>query len=297
MPPLLTPARLGVVMALAAVIGWSANTIFSRLLAEQVPPFTLSLLRTVVALVVFAPFTARAFCREWPLFRERFVFYSFLALTGLGFYNALVSLAGQTTTALNMSLLATTTPVFTILLSRLWLKDPLTPRRIFGIIAAISGVAVLITRGNLALLAQFQFHPGDVYMIGASFIFAFYSVGIRFKSTKINNNSLILFTFLVSAAVLLPISAWEIASGMPILLTGQSAGGVIYLGLIASVFCYICWTGAISRIGPANVALIYYTIPIFTGLQAVFILGEPLLWPHFAGGGLIIAGVLAATRR
>lgn len=293
----MTSARLGVLLALVTVIGWSANVIFARLLAQQVPPFTLSLLRTVVALGVFAPFALGVFLRKWPIIRDRLGFYIFLSLTGLGLFNAMVYVAGHTTTAINMSLLSTSSPVFTIVLSRLFLGEPLTVRRIIGIVSAVCGVAMLTTRGDLALLADLEFHEGDLYMLGGSFIFACYNVGLRFKSPDLDNNSLILTTFIVSILFLLPLSAWEVFSGQPVLLTAESITGILYLGIVASILCYICWTAAIARIGPGNVALIYYTIPLFTGLQAVLILGEPLLWIHFAGGGLIIAGVIVATRR
>ena len=293
---MLTQTRAGVLLALGATVGWSANILFSRMLAEQVPPFTLSLLRSLVALVAFAPFTYKAFLRAWPIIRARPGFYILMSLTGLGYYNSMVYMAGRTTTVVNMSLLATSSPVFTLLLSRFFLGDPLTPRRILGILAAVCGIALLTTRGDLALLLGLRFYIGDVYMIAASLIFACYTVGIRKKDPDLDNNPLILTTFIVSCIFLLPMSAWEFASGGVFLVTTQSVIGILYLGLIASIFCYICWTNAIARIGPGNTALIYYLLPVFSGIEAVLILGEPVLWVHFAGGGLIIAGVLTATR-
>ncbi len=77
----------------------------------------------------------------------------------------------------------------------------------------------------------------------------------------------------------------------------MSLTGIVYLGLVASIFCYICWNGAVARIGAASVALIYYMMPLFSGASGILLLGEPLRWFHFAGGALVITGVAVATRR
>ncbi len=289
-------ARTGALLALAATVGWSMNFLFSRWLADAIPPFTLSFARTLAAAALFAPFALRGFIREWPAVKERWFFHAVLALSGLGLFNALIYCAGRTTTVVNMALLATSSPVFTLILARIIQGEALTRRRGAGIIMAVSGVILLTLRGDVAALLSLRFNAGDLFMLAGSFIFAFYNVQVRSKSAKVGNNTLIMAMFLFSLAGLLPFVVWETASGMPLTWSARVVGGIAYLGAVASVFCYWCWTRAIAAIGPGNAALIYYTIPLFSGLEAVLILGEALRWFHFAGGGLIIAGVVAATR-
>lgn len=289
--------KTGVLLALGATVGWSFNVLFARLLAGVVPPFTLILLRCIVAFICFAPFAGKTFLREWHLIRSRLGFYIILSLAGFGLFNAMIYLAGQTTSVINMALLNTSTPVFALILGRVLFGEPLTPRRLFGISAAVLGVALLTTRGDLTLLKGLTLQIGDLYMLGAAFLFACYTVGVRSKTPALSNNSLIFATFIISAIFLLPISAWEIASGKPLLVTPASVTGALYLGIVASILCYICWTGAISRIGPSNTSLIYYTLPLFSGIEAVLIAGESPHWYHFASGALIIAGVLVATKQ
>ena len=293
----LTPTRVGVLMVFGAIIGWSFNPIFSRSLAGVLPPFTFALLRTVVAIVVFAPFAGKAFLHAWPVIRKRPLFYIFLSLTGIGYYNALVYLAGQTTTAINMSLLTMTTPVFTLLLSRVFLGEPLTARRLFGVCAALCGVVLLTARGDLALLKTLSFREGDLYMLIGALIFACYSVSLHRIDPEVRGNAFVFTMFVVSVVFLLPCAAWERAAGLEINFTPTAITGILYLGTVASIFCYICWNGAIARLGPGTVSLIHYTMPLFTGIEAVMLLGEPLRWFHFASGAFIILGVLVATRK
>ncbi len=297
MPFSLTTARVGVLMALGAITGWSFNFVFSRSLNGAVPPFTFTLLRTIVALAAFAPFAGKAFLEALPTLRRRPVFYIFLSLTGIGYYNAMVYIAGRTTTVINMSLLALSSPVFTLVLSRMFLGEALTPRRLFGLFAALCGVLLLTTRGDPALLREVRFQAGDLVMLSAACIFACYSVSLRRLDRNVSGNAFVFCMFVVSFIFLVPVSAWELADGQRLEFTPVAVAGIFYLGIVASIFCYICWNGAIARLGPGNVALIYYTMPLISGFNAVILLGEPLRWFHFASGALILAGILVATRR
>ena len=297
MPLSLTPTRAGVLMALGAIVGWSFNFIFSRSVAGIFPPFTFAFMRITVALIVFAPFAGRDFLRCWPIFLNRPFFYIFLALTGLGYFNPLIYISGQTTTAINMALLALASPIFTLILSRVFLGDAFTPRRLSGLFAAISGVVLLTTRGDVALLLELNFHIGDLIMIFASFIFACYSVSLRYIDERVSSNAFIFFLVAASFLFLLPPAAWEMSQGLQAQFTPVTITGIVYLGIVATILCYIGWNGAIARLGPGNTALLYYTMPLFIGFEAVLLLGEPLRWFHFVSGMLIIAGVLVATQK
>lgn len=297
MPLSLAPARLGVLLALGAVVGWSFNYIFSRSIVGIFPPFTFTLMRTAVALLVFAPFAGKEFLRCWPILRKRKAFYIALALSGIGYYNPLVYISGQTTTAANMSLLALCSPIFTLLLSRAFLGEALTPRRLIGLFAALCGVILLTTRGDIALLREMRFHTGDLVMLFAALMFACYTVALRYADTEAGGNAILFAIFAYSFVFLLPPAAWELSRGMPMHFTTVSVAGIVYLGVVASVLCYVCWNRAIALVGPSNTSMLYYALPLFSGLEAALLLGEPLHWFHFVSGVLIIAGVCVATRK
>lgn len=296
MPDTLPLSRKGVLLALAATVGWSANYLFSRTLADSVPPFTLCFLRSLAACVLFAPFALRTFIREWPLVRTRWIFFAALSLTGIGLFNSLIYMAGRSTTVINMALLATSSPIFTLILARFLLGESLNLRRAAGIVAAVFGIVLLTLRGDLSALLSLSFNAGDLFMLAGSFLFAVYTVLMRLSPPTVSNDTLLACMFLFSTLALLPAAAWERAAGMPLVWTAGVFAGILYLGAVASIFCYWCWTRAIAAIGAGNTALIYYTIPLFSGVEAVLFLGEMPHWSHVAGGCLIIAGVVVATR-
>jgi drug/metabolite transporter (DMT)-like permease len=74
-------------------------------------------------------------------------------------------------------------------------------------------------------------------------------------------------------------------------------GAVLYIGVGASVAAYFLWARALEQAGPTMAGLIYYTLPLFSGLEAVALLGEPLTWVHATSGALIVGGIALATLR
>ena len=58
----------------------------------------------------------------------------------------------------------------------------------------------------------------------------------------------------------------------------------------------IAWNRGIGMIGPSKAGLFLHLLPVYGTLLAALILGEVLRTYHFAGFGLILAGLLLTTR-
>ena len=97
--------------------------------------------------------------------------------------------------------------------------------------------------------------------------------------------------------MLLPWALWEQQSSAWPTLTLASSGAVLYLGLFTSIISYFLWNHAVATIGPANAGMIYYTLPLFSGIEAWLLLGEPITSVHLLSGGTIVIGIFIATRR
>ncbi|MBT4643776.1 MAG: EamA family transporter, partial [Deltaproteobacteria bacterium] len=85
----------------------------------------------------------------------------------------------HTTTAMNLSLIAITFPIFILLISRILYKEIITIRKGVGITLVLIGVLVLITKGRISSLLSISFNIGDVWMLLASMIFAVYSILLK----------------------------------------------------------------------------------------------------------------------
>lgn len=286
----------GALFALGATVIWSGNFIVARLLNQSIEPATLSLLRWGVAFLGLLPFACRAAWADRAAVRRSLPAMIPMAILGVTAFNALLYTGARTTSALNLSLIATSTPVFIILLARVFLRETLTAKKILGLAAALGGVLLLITKGEPARLAGLQFSVGDLWMTLAAVLFAAYSILVRRFSGKLSPTVFLLTLIGTGLVFLLPWAGWECAViGLPEITAGMVCA-ILYVGLGASLAAYAMWNSAVASIGPSLAGLIYYSLPLFSGVAAFLFLGEPMGLVHLASAGCILGGIVLATR-
>jgi drug/metabolite transporter (DMT)-like permease len=292
-----SPTARGVFYALLATFVWSFNFIAGRGLADAIPPCTLALLRWLTAFCAIFPFALPELRREWRHFTQNKWYYLATGAIGIAFFNTALYIAAHEVAALNMSLIFTSSPLFTIILSRIFFGEPIPPARVAGIATVLAGILILIARGDLRVLATLSFQPMDLLVLLSAFSFSLYALLVRKKPQGGGQRSYFAVIFGIGIILLLPFSIWEISSGAKIDLSSSLVIGILYMGLGASIFSFWFWSKSIELIGPARAAVVYYTMPLFCAIEAVLMLGEPILWVHYAGGALIISGLLLATRQ
>lgn len=290
------PNIIGASLALLCVAVWSANFIVGRGVAEAVPPITLSFMRWFVAFCAIAPFTVLSVYRNRRHFLTHWKYYTLVALVGVSMINTFIYIAAHTVPALNLSLIAASSPLFVLILARVFYGDPITPVRLIGICVVLAGILLLITRGDFAVLARLDFHLGDLYMLAGAFCFAVYTLLMRKPPAGAKRFDALAVMFGVGLIFLVPLYVWEAAKTPPVHYTPSIIAVFLYCGLGASVFCYWLWAKGISYIGPARAAIIYYSMPLFCGVEAIIFLGESVLWVHYISGAMILGGLLVATK-
>ena len=286
----------GVLLALLATIVWSFNFIAGRGLADNIPPCTLAAGRWLIAFLAVLPLAWGDLIRHRRHFVTHFRYYLVVSLLGVSYFNTAIYFAAHTVPALNLSLIACSSPLFTIILARIWFGEIITRARMAGIAAALAGILLLLTRGDWSVLAGLSFQRGDLVMLSASLTFSLYTLLVRQRPAGCPQAAYLAATFGLGLAFILPASAWELARGAVVVVTPGLVAGLLYVGLGASLFSFWCWAKAIEAIGPAKASVIYYSLPFFCGVEAVLFLGEPVRWVHYAGGALILGGLLLATR-
>ena len=285
----------GYLFAIGATALWSGNFIIARGLNESIPPISLAFWRWVVAVIVFLPFALKPLIAQRYILKEHICYLAITALLGITTFNTLIYLAGHTTTALNLSLISITFPVFIVILSRLFFGEKITINKWLGIILVATGVVLLVTRGNVASLANITFAIGDVWMLIAAIIFAIYSILIRYKPAGLSIWSFQLSTFILGLVFLFPFFIWEYTTSPPVEFDTKTFGSILYVGIFASLSAFVLWNKAIMVIGPTKAGMIYYTLPIFSGALAYLILKEDISMLHLYSALLIVSGILTAN--
>ncbi|WP_300461506.1 DMT family transporter [Desulfobacula sp.] len=287
---------IGYLFAFGATAIWSGNFIIARGLHDNIPPVSLAFYRWLVAVIVFLPFALKSLIREWGIIQEHPTYFSITALLGVTTFNTLIYIAGHTTTAMNLSLIAITFPVFIVLLSRILYKDPITAQKGIGITLVLIGVVTLITKGSLSALLNISFNRGDVWMLLASIIFAVYSLFLRHKPAAISVMALQLSIFILGLLFLFPFFLWEQTTIQHAILTRTTIPAILYIGIFASLGAFVFWTKAVVILGPAKAGMVYYTLPLFSGFLAYVFLLESINILYFFSMLLIFMGIVTTNR-
>jgi drug/metabolite transporter (DMT)-like permease len=297
LPPSMRTSMLsGYLLALLATVIWSGNFIVARGLAQEIAPVTLAFFRWLTASVVLLPFALPGLIGQRRELLANMGHLVPTALLGVTLFNTLIYIAGHQTTALNLSLIAVFTPVFIIVLARLFLGDPITRWRLFGVLLAVAGVVTLATNGDWSRLSSLAFNSGDLWMLLATLIFAAYTILVRRKPPSIGPTAYLGATFFLGLLMLTPWAIWEWSANPPVFPPLHVVGSILYIGVGASLISYLFWNRAVATIGPAKAGVVYYSLPLFSGVEAWLILGEEVAWLHGVAGVLIISGILLANR-
>ncbi|WP_338666948.1 DMT family transporter [Pseudodesulfovibrio methanolicus] len=287
---------MGFLFALLAVTIWSGNFLIASGFVDDIPPVTLAALRWLTATVIFLPFARRDMRRDMQALLDHRNELILAAVTGVTLFNTLVYVSARTTDAVNMALFASTTPVFVVILARIFLREHISLLRWAGLTIAIAGMLTIATRGSLNVLVHLTFRAGDVVMLAAGFLWAVYSILVKRKPATISRNAYLGATFLLGTIPLIPAALIEQWYAPAWSFTPAVLGAVLYIGVLASLAAFFLWNSAIMHIGPGNAALFQYFMPVFSGVGAWLLLGQPVTVVHGVGFVLIFSGVVMATR-
>ncbi|OXS28187.1 MAG: multidrug DMT transporter [Desulfovibrio sp. MES5] len=281
--------------ALLAVVIWSGNFVVARAVAGLIPPWQCNFWRWLIALIILLPFAKRHWHTDWPAIKKNWRGLSLLGILGVTLLNTLIYKAGQTTESINMALLVPTAPIVILILSRVLYGEPISPRRMAGVLVVLVGVATLVSRGDWDRLAHLRFNEGDLWALGGVLSFGLYSLFIRQRSPDISPIGFSVTTFALGLLYSLPFTAIEAVMLPTPHLSTPLVIGVLYTGIGCSALSFWLWTVAIDYIGPVRAGMVYYSLPVFAGIAAMLILGEIVTPAQMVGGALVITGIIVAT--
>lgn len=275
---------------------WAGNIVLARYVADHVPPMTLSCVRWIGAFAMLLPFAWPHLKQDWPALRAKLPLMLLLSATGFAFNNAISYWALQYTEALNALLIQSSGPLFVALWSLVLLGLRLTWAQLFGIVLSLSGVFVIILRGDLAALAAIHFNRGDLMFGAAVLSFGLYSALMPYRP-KTHQLSLITFTIGCGALLLFPFSVWEFFQGIRLKPDALTAMTMLYVMIFPSTLAYLFFNRGISLIGPNRSAPFLHLVPVFGSAMAILLLGEKLRLFHLTGYVLVLAGIVIASRQ
>ena len=276
---------------------WSGNMVIGRAIRDDVPPLSLAFWRWMIALALTLPLALPHLRAQWPLLKRGWRAVLALGLLGVGGYNTLAYIALQHTAATNALLLNSFVPVATIALSWAFLKKHLHGIEWLGVLVSLAGVTTIVARGQPTALAGLTLNIGDLWMLAAVFVWAFYTIGLQWRPAGIHPMLMLAAFMTVGLLALAPAYAWEISQGRRIHLTPVSLAGIAYTGLLPGFLGYVFYNRAVGEVGASKASLFIHLMPVFGTLLSAVFLGEVPQTYHFIGIALIFAGIYLTTSR
>ncbi|MBP2676766.1 MAG: Permease of the drug/metabolite transporter superfamily [Deltaproteobacteria bacterium] len=160
---------------------WGGTFVAGKWAVGEAPPFFVAFLRFAIASLVLWALVAwrrRGSDDRFPLPEggARWAGLFSLGLTGVFLYNFVFLKGLSWTSATNGSLIVAFNPLLTAVLSALWLKERVRPVQAGGLLLALLGVGVVITRGSITVIRSLSFNHGDLLMLGAPLAWALYTI-------------------------------------------------------------------------------------------------------------------------
>jgi drug/metabolite transporter (DMT)-like permease len=294
-------------LALVVVAIWGLTFVSTKtLISAGLDPAEIFVVRFSMAylgILVFSLFSRhfRLFARSW----QDELLFVFLGLTGGSFYFLAENTALAHTQASNVSFLVCSAPLFTALISLVYRRvrhdrfaDAM--ERIgsgwmlaLGTLLALGGMALMMFDGQRVQVSL----RGDILALGAALCWALYSLFIG----KITDEYGALFAtrkvFFYGLLTILPFLLGREFAPLELFMQPVVWGNLLFLGLCASLACFVAWNLVTARLGNITAVNYVYLNPVFTLISAMILLGERLTPAGAIGSALILLGVILAGRR
>ena len=269
---------------------WAGSFVAVRLAVKEISPVDLGFLRFLVA----TPFMVLILLlskKETRLPAKELLSLSVLGLTGVTLLYIFQFIGIEYTTASTSAVLINTNVIFIVLLSATFLKEKFPLRKSAGIAFSFVGVLVVIfaQMTNESIAFSNVFLIGCIFIIFSAFCWAIYSIVGKRLLDKYDPFTVTTYAFVLGTIFFLPVVLPDITD----VIQGVSFNGwmaILYLALICSVFGYVAWYYALSRIEAGRAAVFLNLIPLFT-IVISFFTGEIPTFIFLIGAILIIYGV------
>ena len=288
---------IGIGLAIAAAIIWSGNFIVAKTATTTIPPVMLSFLRWFFATVLITPFAWKKYQKERHIVWQNKSYFFFTAFTGFTCYNVFLYIAGHYTSAINLALIGSlSSPIFAVAIGAIFFKEQVPLVRIIGLVLCVIGILILVAKGSFARLKAFHFEIGDLLSIVGGLCFAIYNNLAKRKPKGISSINFLFVGFCIGTSLLFPTMVIEhILQPKPLPITLSVVGTIAYLSIGCSFLAYLFWNQSIHLIGPSRAVLFGNLIPIFSTIEAVILLGEPLTNIHLISGLIVLVGLIIAN--
>ncbi len=289
----MTPRLKGLLIALVATTFWATTGILISYLLKHysLQPLTLAFWRDLMVAVTLLVGLALFRRNALRLSRADLIFLLIYGGVGLALFNSLWTFSVQFNGAAVATVLAYSSPAFTVLLGRLALREPLTWQRLAAVGVSFAG-CLLVAKAYTS--EAWRVNPaGIVVGLGTGVAFAVYGLAGRWSSKRFSSSWTVTAYGFLFAAVALGLTQ----TPATLFTLGRAWDGWLILAVLAvgpSLFGFGLYTLSLRYLQASAASLIAVLEPVLTAVMAILLLGELMSVPQWLGAGLIVAAATLA---
>ncbi|MCB4770552.1 DMT family transporter [Ancylobacter sp. Lp-2] len=295
--PQMPPATFAALALTGAALLWSGNFLAGRMAAEVLPPATFSAARWAFALLLLLPFTFREIRAKADELKRRWPLWLAAGVLNIAVFTVMIYAGLAHTTLVNGSIIGSAAPILVGLLGWLILRERTSRRARLALGVSTLGVALIVTRGNIANLASLALNPGDLVLFGGISAFALYAVLLKRFPGGLSAAAALAVSIPFGLVALAPFAVLEMAQGgFGTAHAGEAALLIAYTAIFPTIG-FVLWARGVAVLGPTRAGQFLQLMPVFGAALAVGLLGESLHLYHVAGLALVAAGLALRDRR
>ena len=221
------------------------------------------------------------------------------AASMLGLFSTQVSFlfAIERTTPFDASIISTLSPIFTMFIAAVVLKEPITLKKAGGVALSFLGVFWLIYNSLSRLLEIRTSEPiGIILMFCNCLSFALYLGVFKKLIGKYSVVTFMKWSFLFSLIVAFPFSAKEVFNMDYISLPNNYILELAYLIICSTFFAYFLIPYGQKRLRPTLVSMYSYTQPIIATVTSVILGMDVITWHKVLAAVAVFAGVILVNK-
>ncbi len=296
----MTNKQKGILFAfLAALIYGVTFTIAKDVMKIHVPSFALTLMRVSGAAIIFwlISFTLPKEKIEKKDYRKFFI----AALFGIAL-NMMTFLKGLSyTSPISASVLMITAPIFVMIFSFIFLKNPITRYKVAGVLLGMTGAVFLILYGKKLSIHGSNPRLGNLLVVFNAISYALYLILAKPLLKYYHPVTFAKWLYTFGLILIIPFTVNEFAQldwqNIPI----QIHLKIVFLVFFSTVLTYLFNLMALKALKPTTMSVFIYLQPLIASVFAIFMGADHLTWVKIIAASLIIIGVylvnLSSTKK
>ena len=276
-------------MAVAIIYG--LNYILAKdVMPKFIEPRAFILARVVGATALFW-LLSLFFKQEVPL-RKDFIRIAMSGFFGVAANQILIFEGLNLTTPINASVMMTMNPIMVLLLSAIFLKEPIKLARIIGIILGLFGAIYLISKGSFSMnVFDSDNSTGNLLVLGNAAAYAAYLVIVKPLMQRYKPLTVIKYVFTFGLFYVIPIGWNQFEAVQWMDLPSYIIFEIAFVVVFTTFFAYLLNIFALKTVSSTTVSFYIYLQPIITSIVALSLGKDQLGHIIFISAGLIFSGV------